>query len=186
MTHYTRIDSVEDAENANLFVLPGECWVEAPHARCNQIQPDVIIDGRNSFILIEAKGIKSGAFLRHQLAREFLFLLGKSGERNPFLLAITAKPPPFSIPKLGKLTIKEAIEKGLPNELDAGIDASPFVERINESVGWLTWTEVKEIVSTQAKSFRCDCGSTERAVRRLSLQIVSSIEWHSEDFKNVD
>lgn len=69
----TRVAS--EIEQAHISMLPGDIYLGQSEVN---LQPDAIIVGPSSYVLIEAKRIRRSSFQENQLAREFVAVLQES------------------------------------------------------------------------------------------------------------
>lgn len=92
----TRLAAANEAEHADLDVLPGSLLLPALNI---DVQPDVWVTGPSVQLLVEAKGFRKGAtFNVGQLPRELLCLQAHSGNRTPLLLLVLTTPHPSGSP----------------------------------------------------------------------------------------
>lgn len=102
----TRLAAAEEAEAADLDVLPGSLQLPALNI---DVQPDVWVTGPAVQLLVEAKGFRRGAtFNVEQLPRELLCLQTHSGNRTPLLLLILTTPPPIRLAGRGRHEVDAA------------------------------------------------------------------------------
>jgi hypothetical protein len=146
------------------------------------VQADAAIWQEHSAVLIEAKGPRASAqFQKAQLAREFLALMADPREHR-LLLVILGSAPPVRIQSAGRLGLQEGVATGL-EELCAlsGITAEDY-ERLRglipETISWITWQEIKDVVEATAADFSCPDYSLTNTVHRLAGDLVKTVDWH--------
>ena len=146
------------------------------------VQPDGIIKSPSVLCLLEAKRIKSNQFSVDQLAREYLLVTRDCGVRKPLLLLILSKPPPIHVASHGHKSIADAIQLRLA-EVYAKVENHPLsleqlTARMEDSFAWITWGEMAQVVSGQAKTFEGKSGSLEQTVVRLSNSFLDAVRRH--------
>jgi len=172
-------------EEAQFSLLPGDMYLK-PSERSNQtkvsVQPDGIITTSGVYVLVEAKRIHKGEFQPKQLAREFVLVTREAQNRYPLLLLILGQAPPVRVRKHGCLTIQEAIRLHLPAVFDE-VEDHPYTlseldEKIEDTISWITWDAVAEVVERQSNTFSVTPPSVQACVERLAQAVVGCIQWH--------
>lgn len=130
------------------------------------------------YCLVEAKRLRQSSFQRLQLAREFLLAHSRAEGRIPLLLLILNKPPPVLIQGQGRQSLTDAIIAGLPEVISRPEAAPTWHSKIDQTVSWVTWHEITEVVRRQLESIDVADSSLAASIRRLVESIVNSIEWH--------
>ncbi|MBU8865532.1 hypothetical protein [Paenarthrobacter aromaticivorans] len=167
------------SEDATLQMFPTE--IKIPGTSIG-VQADAAIWQEHSAVLIEAKGPRAGAqFQKTQLAREFLALLADPREHR-LLLVILGSTPPVRIQSSGLVGLHDGVATGL-EELCAlsGRPAGDYErlrQLIPETVGWITWQEIRDVVAATAADFNCPNGSVSNTVQRLAGDLVNTVDWH--------
>lgn len=102
-----RANVVTEIEEAELELLPPEIKL-APSAASYQqqlvVQPDGLLTSPHCLVLLEAKRIRSSSFQPEQLAREYVALRLRAGDRTPLLLLVLGTAPPVSVKGSGWLS----------------------------------------------------------------------------------
>jgi len=177
---------VKDIENADFTLLPGNIYLrpsEDTHADGIGVQPDGIIESSNVYCLLEAKRIKNGQFIPHQLAREFTIVTREAIGRQPLLMLVLGEEPPIRVTGHGRMSVKESILAYLAPVLEQ-TENHPYnfeqmADMIDSSVAWITWDRINEIVKRQFDSFKSDSPSTYSCINRLVTSMTDSIERHN-------
>ena len=121
----TRLAAANEAEHADLDVLPGSLLLPALNI---DVQPDVWVTGPSVQLLVEAKGFRKGAtFNVEQLPRELLCLQAHSGNRAPLLLLVLTTPPPIRLAGSGRHEVDAGVAVGLESLCArAGMSAADY------------------------------------------------------------
>ncbi len=167
-----------EAEEVKITMLPDETHLGSAGTI---VQPDAALDAPSTFGLVEAKRIRGSRFQKQQLAREFLAAWQEAGERRLLLLLIMGDAPPITVkghPE--KVDPEDAIRSGLDDNLVAelGLTHEHVMATVPESLAWMTWTEIQEIVARQSKAFESAPEGLAGTVRRLSRAVDTAINWH--------
>jgi hypothetical protein len=150
----TRALLASDLEQASVQMFPDEITIPGTGVR---VQPDAAIWTDDAAVLIEAKGTRKAAqFQKTQLAREYLALMTDPREHK-LLLVIMDSPPPVRIQSAGRVDLIEGVTNGL-EELCAGAalpasDVKQLIEAIPERVCWITWQEIRSVVTKAAATY---------------------------------
>lgn len=175
-----RLQAAEQLEEAEVTLLPDQ--MELGPGRL-VVQPDATIVSPATFTLIEAKRIRRSSFQVDQLAREVVALLATAGDRSPLFLLLLGGPPPVAVAGRGRLSLEAAIAAGLADvlavtpEVDVSLDA--LMDRLPETMAWITWGEIADVTRRQAKLFREAPNGLAGTVSRLASAITDAINWHS-------
>ena len=176
----TRAAFASEAEQAEFLVLPGGgMYLHADNIPKVEVQPDAVITTPNVYCLVEAKRIRSSSFQPRQLAREFLMAHQLAGNRRPMLALLLSGPPPVRVQSRGRLSIHDAIITALPEVFCTGTDFSAWESRIDETVCWLTWTELAEQIRVAQAALVFTDSTIEAAINRIIGSLLKSIEWHA-------
>lgn len=167
-----------DAEIAEFLLLPGEMHLAGENIPKVEVQPDVILTTANLYCLVEAKRLRQSSFQWLQLAREFLMAHSLAEGRIPLLLLILNAPPPVLIQGHGRKSLAEAIIAGLPQVMSQPDAISAWHEKIDQTVAWITWHEIADVVRRQLQTIDVADSSVAASIRRLVESITNSIEWH--------
>lgn len=167
-------------ENTRITLLPDETWLGAAEII---VQPDATLDAPSTFVLVEAKRIRSSRFQKHQLAREFLAVRQEARPaQHPLLLLILGDPPPVTVSGYSqRIDPYDAIQDGLDKALtDSRSDLAPndVMATAPESLAWITWAEIQDVVGRQAKDFHNAPDGLAGTVDRLARAAVAAIDWH--------
>jgi hypothetical protein len=175
------IDEIEEAE---IRFLPGDMTL-APNWTGNDqlmVQPDALITSPSSFVLVEAKRVRSSSFQPEQLAREYVATMAHAGTRTPLILLLGAKPPVL-VRGRGRMRLEDAISSELESVLrranNEQLALEMLVERIPDVFRWINWPELSDVIRTQTAAFSTTDPSVNASVHRLAKSICSSITWHS-------
>lgn len=177
----TRIAAANEAERADLDVLPGSLLLPALKI---DVQPDVWVTGPSVQLLVEAKGFRKGAMFNvEQLPRELLCLRAYSGNRTPLLLLILTTPPPIKIAGSGRHEVGAGVAVGLESLCArAGMSAQDYealLASIPFCVAWITWSEIYTIVMRQKTALSGLPSSIAAALLRTADGVAQAIKWHS-------
>lgn len=118
-----RSKAVAEIEQAEVTLFPDQL-VLRPNAPTNQtlvVQPDGSVISPGSYVMLEAKRIRTSAFQPEQLAREYVALMREARGRSPLLLLILGSEPPVPVRGHGRMGIAEAISRHLHSVLDRGL-----------------------------------------------------------------
>ncbi|BCW36059.1 hypothetical protein StoSoilA2_21150 [Arthrobacter sp. StoSoilA2] len=167
------------SEEATLQMFPTE--IKIPGTTIG-VQADAAIWQEHSSVLIEAKGPRSGAqFQKAQLAREFLALMADPRE-DRLLLVILGSPPPVRIQSSGRVGLYDGVATGLEELCAISGRPSGDYERLRqlipETVSWITWQEIRDLVSATVAVFSCLDDSVSNTVQRLAGDLVNTVDWH--------
>jgi len=179
---------VDEAESLRVGAF-GDRFYLNPSATNHQariaVDPDATIECSEIFCLVEAKRIRAGAsFQREQLAREYFVLTREAGERETCLLLVLPAHPPVKIKGIQeRLRPADVIRRTLP---EVYAKAEPHPRALDELLVnaeryllWITWHEIAEIVSREAKEFSTGDRSVDACVRRLARTVSASVGRHS-------
>lgn len=169
-----------EIENADLILLPEQSLLPGSTV---VVQPDATMTTPGHFVLLEAKRIRSASFQPEQLAREYVDLLNEAGDRVPLLLLVLGTPPPVAAKGHGRLDPFDAVTSQLAAVLarteDFDRDAAALEALLPQTVAWITWAEVREVVLRQAAGFISLEPGISGTVDRLASAVVTAIDWHS-------
>lgn len=180
---------LDEIEQVEVDLLPGNYYLipsmAAGHTEGLSVQPDAWISGARSLVLVEAKRIRSSSFQREQLARELVLVTrdARTSNRVPLLLLILGKEPPVQVQGHGKQSISDAIELHLESVLlraeNHSLIAADLMEDIPESVAWITWTEIRDVVRAQLDSLPVADPSLKGGIVRLAQALIRAVQWHA-------
>ena len=169
----------KEIEEVEISMLPGDVLLGTSGVK---VQPDATMISPSTFVLLEAKRIRTSAFQESQLAREFVAVLQESRERTPLLLLLMGSPPPVVVKGFaGRVGISDAIIERLPlvdARRDLNLSDDELIDRIPEVLAWITWDEIRTVVA-QSRDHLEVAGEMAGTVRRLAGAAVSAIDWHS-------
>jgi hypothetical protein len=168
----------QEAEEAEFRLLPGEMHLLGENIPKVEVQPDVIVTAPNVYCLVEAKRLRQSSFQSLQLAREFVMAHNKAEGRIPLLLLILNKPPPVLVKGRGRQSLRDAIIAGLPEVITNADAIATWHEKIDETVSWITWHEIGEVVRRQLQFIDIANSSQAASIMRIVESITDSIEWH--------
>ena len=92
-------------------------------------------------------------------------------------------PPPVAVAGRGRCSLQDALTAGLAEvvaktpELGATVD--DLIDRLPDTVAWITWTEIAEVTRRQAALFGTAPDGLAGTVRRLTAAVTQAIEWHN-------
>ena len=173
-------------EEASVTLLPDDLLLgskNTPHDDRVVVQPDGILTSPQCYVLIEARRIRRSSFQPEQLAREYAAVLQHSGERSPLLLLLLGSPPPVAVKGLGRLSLIDAVDAGLPAVLNRmGQDSPPLrsqlLNRLPEVVAWITWDDLCNVLEDRLASFDSPDPSVQACVTRLVQSALSAVARH--------
>ena len=175
---------VNEIEEAELRFLPGDMTL-APNRSGNDqlvVQPDGLITSPGSFVLVEAKRVRSSSFQPGQLAKEYVATMAHAARRTPLILLLGAAPPVL-VRGRGRMSLEDAISAELESVLlranNEQLALEGLVERIHDVFCWITWTELSAVIGNQAADFSTTDPSVNASVQRLAKSVCSSIAWHT-------
>jgi hypothetical protein len=180
-----RAKLVEEIEDACFTLLPGNQYL-IPSGKHHQtklpVQPDGIIESMSTFVLLEAKRIRSSSFQPEQLAREYVLALRDAGKRMPLLWLILGESPPVKVAGHHRLTIADAIALHVEAVLDRAENhkgnLAEALARIDDVVCWITWKKISDIVEARAAALSCVDPSHCAALKRIAESVTRAIAWH--------
>lgn len=169
------VNAAAHAEGCSVEVLLGDLALPDLGIKA---QPDVVIESESSYVFVEAKRVRQGAFQAEQVARELLLAATHGHGRRPVLLLVVGEPPPIAVKGHGRLPVDDAVELGL-----CGIEtrlAYPVRERVmGAAIAYVTWAEIAAQVEGALGDYRNADLSTARTVERLANALIESVVWHS-------
>lgn len=175
-----RMGAAGEIEDADLVLLPDESLLLGSTV---VVQPDATLATPGHFVLIEAKRIRSASFQPEQLAREYVTLLDQAATRVPLLLLVLGSPPPVAVKGHGRLDPIDAVTSQLGAVLARTIgyeeDATSLVAQLPETLAWITWAEIREVIRRQAAHFPNATDGLAGTINRLAEAAITAIDWHS-------
>jgi hypothetical protein len=183
----TRAQLTSECEQAELLLLPGSSYLRPSlqsHSASVGVNPDVLIQSPGVYAFVEVKRARPPAsFQAEQLSREYATVCRDTGARRPLLLLLIPHKPPVPVQGQGRKGIREAIVDNLPVVLEkfegTERDLEWFCQRIEDTVAWITWAEMRALFAEQCKGLSCEPASVHQAVVRLATAAVAAIDWHS-------
>lgn len=170
---------VSEIEDVATSVLSGD--IELGRSGVT-VQPDALITGPSTYVLVEAKRIRRSSFQERQLAREFVAVLQEAADRTPLLLVILGSPPPVVVRGFPDRVDPATAIAGRLNTVEGreglGLSDDELVARAPEILAWTTWSEIRDVV-VQARDEMRDAGELSGTVDRLCEAVVTAIEWHA-------
>ena len=117
------------------------------------------------------------------MAREYITAHREAAGRDPLLFLILGEAPPVRVAKHGRLDVAAAIAKDLGSLVERSgvtLDAQALENLIPETVSWITWAELSDVV-VQALQDSDGIGdpSLRATVNRLAQSVVSAIRRHA-------
>lgn len=178
--HKACLGVASEIEDAHLVLLPDESLLPGSSV---VVQPDATIDMPGHFVLIEAKRIRRASFQPEQLAREYITLLNEAAGRTPLLLLVLGSPPPVAVKGHGRLDPIEAVTVQLSTVLgrtkNYDDDQASLTTRLPDTLAWITWAEIRQIVIRQAGDFADMTNGLDGTIDHLASAVVAAIDWHS-------
>ncbi|MFC9771092.1 MULTISPECIES: hypothetical protein [unclassified Pseudarthrobacter] len=174
----------KEIEEAELRFLPGDMALAPNRSGTDQlvVQPDALVTSPGSFVLVEAKRVRSSSFQPQQLAKEYVATMAHAATRTPLILLLGAAPPVL-VRGRGRMTLEDAISAELESVLlranNEQLALEGLVERIHDVFCWITWTELSAVIGNQAADFSTTDPSVNASVQRLAKSLRSSIAWHA-------
>lgn len=175
---------VAELDEADMDFLPGDLALSTDTTAGSQrhIQPDALMTSPSVFTLVEAKRIRTSAFQRSQLAREYVAVMTHADSRTPIIFLLGVKPP-FLVRGLGRMSIEAAVADQLASVLaeisNDLLGLEDLLRGIDDVFCWISWEEIDAVIRRQVATFRSGDDSVEASVRRLAGSINAAIEWHS-------
>jgi len=175
-----------ESEEATVTLLPDQLLIPSVESAGHDgivVQPDAEITSPGCYALVEAKRIRRSQFAPEQLAREYLAALQYADRKSPLLLLVLGSQPPVPVAGMGRLSIVDAVDAGLPTVLDrvAGHtrERSDLLDRHGELVAWITWWDLADAVVRQQASFGASDPSIDACVSRLVESALTAVKRHS-------
>lgn len=171
----------QEAERAEFFPLPGDVWLEDDNITKINVQPDIIVRTQSVYCFVEAKRLRQSSFQRLQLAREFLLThKAKDKDRHqvPLLFLVLSKPPPVLVQGRGPQSLRDAIVAGLREIISQPAEIAVWEQKIDETVSWITWSEIVQIVRQNFSAVQIADPSTRASIERLVQSIGDSVRRH--------
>lgn len=178
--------SSTEVEAMNLDILPGNYYLKkeyTSHQTGMPVQPDGLLESNKKYIMLEAKRIKRSSFQKRQLAKEFYLMTREMKDREPLLFVVLGKEPPVSIAGKGRRSLVEDILielDGVHKEAkNHPLSLYEIKELVNQSVGWITWTEILSICNNQLSKLKYCNESMRNSVKRMIVELEKIIDRHS-------
>jgi hypothetical protein len=177
---------IEEIEEVGMNLFPGNYYLKAnptSHQQGISVQPDGILESSSIYGLLELKRIKKGSFQPLQLAKEYYLVTRDAKDKLPLLLLIIPHEPPVSVQSNGRVDIVEYIYQTLP-EVYATADShhkslSDLQSNIKEHVAWITWPEIRAILSRLKDSYESKITSHNQSIQRICEALIQAIDFHS-------
>jgi hypothetical protein len=176
--------AARDAEAFTVDFLPEVVLNPAGVGKAAQVvvQPDALLSGPGSLVLLEAKRLRASSFQPEQLAREYLTVTALADGRAPLLLLLLGTPPPIRVAGHGCLSVTDAIGLHL-DAVHARLDRHPWSlarlrEQLDRSWAWTTWTQLAEVLHTQNPPGTYADPSVAAAVTRMVTAVEEATHWH--------
>jgi hypothetical protein len=146
------------------------------------VQPDALLHGQSSLVLLEAKRQRASSFQPEQLTREYLTVTALAGARVPLLLLVLGAAPPVRVAGHGRLFITDAIDQHL-DAVYARLEHHPWPlprlrDHLDRSSAWITWTELSDVLHTQNRPEAFADASVAAAVTRMVNAVTQATHWH--------
>ena len=170
-----RIEAASDAEDLVFDVLPGDLELTEFSIRA---QPDALLRSEHSFVFVEAKRLRTSAFLEEQIARELLLTAHHAAGRQPLLLLVLGAPPPIPVRGHGRLGIADAVRLGhrlISERLGKEV---PICDP-QATVAYVTWADIAAMAIRVAEAYEIDDDSALRAIRRIATSVGDAVTAHS-------
>ncbi len=175
----SRLSAADELDEAEVMLLPDQISLGPGRL---VVQPDAAVVSPSTYTLIEAKRIRRSSFQVNQLAREIVALLSIADDRSPLLLLLLGSPPPVAVAGRGRLSLEGAVAAGLADVLAATpevkVSLDALMDRLPETIGWITWGEISDVTHRQASLFREAPDGLAGTVSRLASAVIDAIEWH--------
>ena len=169
-----------EIEQSEVTLLPDESRLPGTDI---VVQPDAKLVMPGCHVLVEAKRIRSASFQAEQLAREYVTAVSDAGAKSPLLLLVLGSPPPVLVKRHGRLAPLDAVRihlEGVVARTDGSVGtAEELSARLPEALAWITWAEIRDVVSTQVGFFADLPDGVNGTVLRLAAAVSTAIEWHS-------
>lgn len=177
--------TAQEVEDLTLNLLQGDIYLaEDPPAGKGRLhlQPDGIFESSRVYCMLEAKRIKPGAFQPEQLAREFLAVMKMAKGRTGLLFLVLPEAPPIRVSRHGRLGLREAVQRWLPQVLArAEGEFPPFDElclKIDPLIAFTTWRRISEEIDGALQDFSSPDPSVRASIRRLATAVLHAIRRH--------
>lgn len=171
---------VAEIEDAQFTLLPDEVLV-GPNAV--KVQPDGFLATPSTLVLMEAKRIRRSSFQTKQPARELVALHQQSDGRTPLLFLVLGAPPPVRVDTLGRIDPAEAISLTIEEVIEetgvTQVSASEFLNGLEDTLAWITWSEIRELVEDQAAGLPDLPYGLDGTIRRLAAAVTGAVDWHT-------
>lgn len=170
-----------EAEQAEITLLGEDVFLRpsgASHGERMTLQPDAVIDMPGTYVLVEAKRIRRPAdFGPDQLAKSLAVAVTQAAARRALVLIVMGTPPPIALRGGGgsQLTIEDSIAEHLPMiaaSSDFDLDAGNMIKRLNETVAWITWDEIRDLCQAHLARFDETADEVRSSIARLVDSIV--------------
>ncbi|WP_300082392.1 hypothetical protein [Propioniciclava sp.] len=169
-----------EAERLRLAFLPGQISLPGGVG----VQPDALLVGPSTYVLIEAKGPGRSSFNPEQLSREYTAVLQEAQGRTPLLLLILGEEPPVKVKRrFGRYAVVDALEWELRQLPDGVVGGTARREQLIVGVpgvlAWTTWQQIADVVAGVLDAYTVDDQSAQAAIRRLAQGVIDAIRWHT-------
>jgi hypothetical protein len=81
----------------------------------------------------------------------------------------------------GRLSIRDAILAEFAGVFSGSIDVASMETRVEETVCWLTWSELAEHIDAAKHSFSSGAASVDAAIDRIASAVLKSVKWHGNE-----
>jgi hypothetical protein len=148
------------------------------------LQPDAVIDMPGTYVLVEAKRIRSPAeFGPDQLAKSLAVAVTQAATRRPLVLLVMGTPPPIALRGGGarRLSIEDSIAEHLPRiatSSDFDLDAEDMLSRLAQTVAWITWDEISDPTEQHLREYDDTPTEIGASIARLVESIICVVERH--------
>jgi hypothetical protein len=176
-----------EVEELRLNLFPGNHYLKknpTSHQSGVSVQPDGLFETPSIYGLLELKRIKkSGSFQPLQLAREFYLVTRDAKEKIPFMILVIAKEPPVPVHSNGNVDLVPYIQKTLPEVYKSAdshhLSLSQLQDMVEDHISWITWSEIKTIISQLKEKHQSNNSSIDSSVTRLCDTLIHAIDFHS-------
>jgi 1,6-anhydro-N-acetylmuramate kinase len=176
-----------EAEQADITVLGDDVFLRpsgVSHGDRMTLQPDAVIEMPGTYVLVEAKRIRSPAeFGLDQLAKSLAVAVTQAAGRRPLLLVVMGAAPPIRLRGGGgrELSIQDSIAEHLPRIAagsDFDLDPELMLASVPQTVAWITWDEKCDLARRNLRRYDGMPVEIRSSIERLVDAVVSVVDRH--------
>lgn len=160
---------VREVELAEMTVHPQPMPVGSRH----RVHLDAQLETPGVLAAVETKPVQSLTQHAEHVAQLVTALSSARGQRAALALLVLDEAPPYRVGRRGTLGLQGLMELGAGELADRGQPLATIPDA--DSIAWLTWARVREVVTQQRDSFECSDPSVHAAVNRLATSFLGTI-----------